>query len=146
MLVESRMTATPLTIPPGETCDRAIALMDAAGIDHLVVCEGKRVVGLLQRRRLLDRVAALVGRGAEPQEVDGFLPFVRVSGVMICRPPTVAPADSVVVAAERLSVNDLTALPVVDEEGLVGILTVHDILLSIVDGNLDGPLHACVAP
>jgi acetoin utilization protein AcuB len=144
MFVENRMTAAPLTASPEETCDHALATMDAAGIDHLPVCDGKRLVGLLRRATLRDRVAALVGPFAAPADVDDFVPLVRVCGVMERAPRTIAPEAPIAAAAELLTSGDLTALPVVDEEGLVGILTGHDLLLSIVDGNLDGPTHACV--
>lgn len=144
MLVENRMTAAPLTIPPGETCDRAIAIMDAAGIDHLPVCDGARLVGLLRRANLWERVAALVGPYAARDDVENFLPLVRVSGVMARSPRTIAPDAPLAAAAELLSTDGLTALPVVDDAGLVGILTVHDLLLSIVDGNLDDSPQPCV--
>lgn len=144
MFVENRMTAAPLTISPEETCDHALAKMDAAGIDHLPVCEGTRLVGLLRRATLWERIAALVGPYAAPGDVTDFVPLVRVSGVMERAPRTIAHDAPLAAAAELLTSGRLTALPVVDEEGLVGILTGHDLLLSIVDGNLDGPTHACV--
>jgi acetoin utilization protein AcuB len=142
MSVENRMTPAPLTISPDETCDRALAMMDAAGIDHLPVCDGKRLVGLLRRAALWDRIAALVGPFAAPADVEDFVPLVRVSGVMERSPRTIAPDAPVAAAAALLGSGCLTALPVVDEEGLVGILTAHDLLLSIADGN---PTHACGA-
>lgn len=58
MRVSSRMTREPITINPVEDCRRALFLMRKAGVTHLPVLDGARLVGIVTegdiRRRAPD--------------------------------------------------------------------------------------------
>jgi CBS domain-containing protein len=129
-IVESSMTKRPITIAPQQTCERALVLMDAASIDHLPVCDGARVVGLLTRAKMLERAENLLGRGSDRDEARHLLPFLQVAGMMALAPQCVSPETPLSSAADLMHSVGVSALPVVADHELVGILTFRDLTRS----------------
>ena len=135
MNVAHYMTPLPITISPRDTAERAITLMDAAHIDHLVVCEGERLVGLVARAGLLERLGTLIGRQASREQIDGFAPFVHVAGVMTLDPPRISAESPIADAAALMRSRGSSAVAVIDGKNLVGILTGRDLWTSLADGD-----------
>jgi CBS domain-containing protein/nucleotide-binding universal stress UspA family protein len=108
------MTANPKTVGPGDVLESARALMAEARVRHLPVVEHGRLVGILSDRDL-------------PAHV-GQLARTRVHVAMTGDPVTVSPDVSVEAAARLMLERRVRALPVVDGERVIGILSVTDIL------------------
>ena len=128
MTVETRMARTPLTISPNGSCRQALVLMDAAEIDHLPVCAGSRLVGLLSRDEMMARARKLLRCSGTNEDVSELLPYVNVSGLMTLTPESVPPKAPLEQATTLMRERGITALPVVEEGELVGILTLHDLV------------------
>ena len=139
MTVETRMTRTPLTISPNGSCRQALLLMDAAEIDHLPVCDGSRLVGLLSREEMLERAGKLLRCSVTSEKLGELLPFVNVSGLMTLDPESVAPNVPLEEATMLMREHGITAVPVVEQGELVGILTLHDLMPSLEEAP---PRHA----
>jgi CBS domain-containing protein len=97
---------------------------------HLPVLDGRRLVGMVSQRDILqatvsgvDRTPAALAREAR------FLERTFVRDLMKTRVLTARPSDTVAVAAGRMLDSRVDALPVVDERNeLIGIVTSHDLL------------------
>jgi len=108
------MTRRPITVAPDDVLTVARDRMAEAAVRHLPVVEGERLVGILSDRDL-------------PAHL-GYLGHTRVSAAMTQDPVTVASDVSVDTAAHLMIERNVRALPVVDGERVIGIISVTDIL------------------
>ncbi|TMQ70296.1 MAG: CBS domain-containing protein [Candidatus Eisenbacteria bacterium] len=97
---------------------RAAALMNDRGIGGLVVLDGDRVAGIFTERDILRRVVA-VGRDPAKTQVRE----VMTSPVAFCRRETTLAECRYVMTERRIR-----HLPVVDEHGVCGIVTIGDLM------------------
>ena len=119
MRVTAVMSTDVRTIEGGETIARARAMLDDARVHHLVVVRGERVVGLVSAEQL------------ELGEAEGVL---RVEDVMCRHPRCVTPDTTLAEAATLLREQRSGALPIVNDGGVVGIVTASDLLDVIASG------------
>ena len=126
MFVGRRMKRDLVTVPPGATLEEAARLLKAHRIHHLPVVEGERLLGIVTDTDL--RNATL--RGAPGEE--GARP--RTAGEVMTRDVvTLSPGDTIDDAMLVLSRQRFGALPVVDGERLVGIVTKADVLAALLE-------------
>jgi CBS domain-containing protein len=121
LLVGDQMTKSPTTIGWSTSLSEATAICSANGIRHLIVEENDRVVGIVSDRDLRRAVGA--GRHAN----------ATVDDVLSRDVVTTTPDTPLVEAANELVQRKISCLPVLDDERLVGILTVADILDHCLD-------------
>jgi acetoin utilization protein AcuB len=117
MLVRNRMSSKVITVEPGQPIAQARALLHRHRIRQLPVLRKERLVGIITDRDL---------RGAATSAE-------TVADVMTAKPMVIDPNASVDEAARQLRARKFGALPVVDGNKLVGILTASDILDAFVD-------------
>ncbi|MBI4609263.1 MAG: CBS domain-containing protein [Candidatus Rokubacteria bacterium] len=120
--VRDWMSRRPVTVSPAWVAERVVRLMEARGIRHVLVVEEARLVGILSNRdvrRLL--------------EIDpGLRPRAPVAQIMTENPVTMAPSALLLEAARAMLDGKIGAIPVVDDERVVGILTMSDVLEALV--------------
>ncbi|PYO43937.1 MAG: histidine kinase [Gemmatimonadetes bacterium] len=107
-----------ISVPPSETVVKAAQLMNERGIGGLVVTEGKRLAGIFTERDILRRVVAQRRDPAVTKVAD-----VMTSPVTACAPETTVEECAAMMTAKRIR-----HLPVVGEKGLVGVITIGDVL------------------
>ncbi len=112
--VDHLVVRTPVTVTPTDLLSTAHDRMVEHRIRHLGVVEGDRLVGILSDR---DIVAHL-----------GHLQHTRVNAAMTPNPTTIAPDVAIETAARLMIEQGVRALPVVDGERIVGVLSATDIL------------------
>jgi acetoin utilization protein AcuB len=130
VLVADAMTARPVTVAPDATVAAARSAMRRGRFRHLPVVAGAELVGVVAQSDLE------VPPGA-PVEVAESLGERPLTEVMTTEPVTVWPDEPVEVAARLLVDNGIGCLPVVADDGLVGILTESDlfsVLLRLLGG------------
>jgi len=127
VLVRDQMERELLTVSPTESCERALALMEAAGVDSLPVTEGARLVGMVSELDIRRRAPQTESHAS----ASALFPYVRVMGVMTYAPPTCGCATDLAEAAALMLDKGLTALPVVESERLVGMLTTRSVLATL---------------
>jgi acetoin utilization protein AcuB len=130
VLVADAMTARPVTVAPDATVAAARSAMRRGRFRHLPVVAGAELVGVVARSDL----EAPPGAPVEVAESLGERPLTEV---MSTEPVTVWPDEPVEVAARLLVDNGIGCLPVVADDGLVGILTESDlfsVLLRLLGG------------
>lgn len=108
------MCRAPVTVGPDDMLSTARAAMARAGVRHLPVVDGKRLVGMLSDRDLPEHV--------------GQLERTHVHVAMTPNPTTVSADVSAETAARMMLDRRVRALPVVEGERVVGVLTASDIL------------------
>lgn len=129
--VKEIMTANPVTVHPETSLAYAAKTMKEVNCRQLPVLECGQLVGILTERDIRLAVAA-------PSEDLDFthhkeLANFEVGEFMTANPKTVAPTVAVADAAELLRRLKIGALPVVEQEQLVGIITVSDCLACLSD-------------
>ncbi|WP_297477025.1 IMP dehydrogenase [Thermococcus sp.] len=124
-----------ISIPPEETVDYALFLMEKNGIDGLPVIEDGRVVGVISKKDIAVKQGKLVRE------------------VMTGEPITVSENVTAEEALNLMFEHRIDRLPVVDEDGkLVGIITMSDLAKrkkwknAVKDENGDLLVAAAVGP
>ncbi|MCC6387925.1 MAG: CBS domain-containing protein [Dehalococcoidia bacterium] len=106
------------TTTPRMNVRDAVRTMNEHGVGALLVCEGNRVAGIFTERDVLRRV---VDEGRAPG-------LTLVGQVMtrdvVCVPPMLGVSDAMAMMLERR----FRHLPVVDSEGVIGMVSIGDLL------------------
>ncbi len=130
MFVGPRMKRDLITVTAGATLEEAARLLKAHRIHHLpVVEEGDRLVGIVTDTDL--RNATLEGMFGGADSGDSGRPAM-VGEIMTRELVTLSPGDTLDDAMLVLSRERIGALPVVEGERLVGIVTKADILSALL--------------
>lgn len=112
------------TIGPESTISTAVNLLKLKGIGALVVTEDqKRVAGILSER---DVVRALVDHGRDTMEM-------HVSDLMTRAVKTCRPTDDVNGCMSEMTRSRIRHLPVVDDQGLAGLISIGDVVKNRLD-------------
>lgn len=139
MLVKDAMTPTPITIDPEAPVETATATMSERRIHHLpVVDERGRPIGMLSDRdvrsaliapAIVEYLSAAARRRL--RAIDHDLATLRVRDVMTWDVVTIEADAPVAQAAAVMFEGHVGSLPVVDRDGLVGIITERDVLKAL---------------
>jgi CBS domain-containing protein len=121
MLVRECLRTAPVTVPPGCTLEEAAQLLGSHQVGSLLVVDGDRLVGIVT-----DRDIAVRGVG------EGMAPSAAVEAVMTADPVTIQGSDDVFAAVEVLKTASARRLPVLEDTDLAGMISVDDLLLSLV--------------
>ena len=119
MKVGDRMTKTPMTVSPAETLAIAQEKMQAGGFRQMPVVDDGRLVGIITDRDIRKHGRHMI--------------VAKVQAAMTENLITAAPSTPLEEAARLLLHHKIGALPVVDREHLVGILSTSDILQAFID-------------
>jgi acetoin utilization protein AcuB len=122
------MTRGPVTVPPDATVATALSAMRRGRFRHLPVVAGGELVGVVAHGDL----ETAPGAPGAPVEAAESLADRPLTEVMSPEPVTVWPDEPVEVAARLLVEHAIGCLPVVADDGLVGILTESDLFLVLL--------------
>jgi CBS domain-containing protein len=111
------MTKDVVVVSPDDPVEEAVRSMIDHDIGAVVVLEGKGPVGILTERDLMRRMLD------QPD-----LLSARVGAVMSSPVVTTGPDVEMVDAFDLMNAGNVRRLPVVEREGLVGIVTERDLL------------------
>ncbi len=115
------MTECPATVASDDYLSAARELFETHEIHHLPVVDDDHLVGILSSSDFLKLHLLDEGSAA--------LPHAKVRHIMHSNPVVLSREATLREAAERLSVGEFHALPVVDEDAaLVGIVTTSDLV------------------
>jgi acetoin utilization protein AcuB len=125
MTVRDLMTAKPIAVPPDTPMLDARRLMQEERVRHLLVTRERRLVGIVTDRdirlNLPSRATSL-----SVWEMSYLLARLTVGEVMKRDVVVVGPEDDARRAARLLLDHKIGALPVVDGEQVIGIVTEAD--------------------
>lgn len=112
--VKDLMSVGAVTVSPGTSLDEARTMLNAHGIHHLIVIEGREVVGVVSYRDLIGRDDGLAVREVMSRDV-----------------VTVVPTDTARSVAARLLGRTHGCAAVIERDELAGVLTTTDLLRAI---------------
>jgi CBS domain-containing protein len=121
MLVRECLRSAPVTVPPACSLAEAGGLMGSHGVGSLLVVDGGVLVGIVT-----DRDVAVRGTGA------GLEPGATVESVMTPDPVTIQGSADVFEASAVFKRAGTRRLPVLEEDELAGIISVDDLLVSLM--------------
>jgi CBS domain-containing protein len=125
--VNDLMTVNPTTISPNESLRTIIGMMKSEGYRQLPVVDQGKLIGMVTDRdvRLVINSPMVLH---DREQDEALLDKITAEGCMTPNPITVSPNTPVHRAAEMLSVYKFGALPVIENNVVVGIISVTDFL------------------
>lgn len=118
--VASHMTRDVKIASPTDTIQKIYTMIMESGFSAFPVVKKKRIVGIISRRDLIRtrRVQSIIARHAH----------TTIEEVMSKNVVTIGPDEPIGSAAELLVKHDVSRLPVIDGDRIVGIVDRHDVL------------------
>jgi acetoin utilization protein AcuB len=126
MLVKDIMTKQVVAIGPEMPIGDVHALMEQRNIRHFPIVEGDKLVGIVS-----DRDIRTVG-SEHPKAKPGVSLKDAVATIMASPVITAHPLDPIEESAKILRERKIGAMPVIDDDKLVGIVTAIDFLEALV--------------
>ncbi len=121
--VSDYMSRDVTVASPTDTVQKIYTMIMESGFSAFPVVKKKRIVGLISRRDLI--------RTRRMQSVIASHAHTTIEEVMSKDVVTIGPHETVSAAAELLVRHDVSRLPVIDGERIVGIVDRHDILTGL---------------
>ena len=131
MHVRDLMTTSPITVSPETPVLEARQLMVEKRIRHLLVANGPKLVGIITDRDIRLNLPS-PATSLSVWEINYLLARLTVASTMTKNVVTVGPRQQAREAAQLMLDRRIGALPVVDGDGLVGIITETDLLRAFV--------------
>jgi len=139
MLIQEYMTPDPVVIDENTTIMDAAQQMKEKKVRRFPVVRDGRLIGIVTDRDLRSAAPSQVLSFDECErqllpELHKLLSSVKIKDIMSRQVITVAPDQSIVMAAHLMLKNRISGMPVVDAAGrLVGIITQTDVFRILID-------------
>lgn len=124
------MTDNPICLDESDLLRKAKEIMLKNAVRHIPVKKGKDLVGIISKADL-DRIKYMEAGAGEFVSTD-FFDVLIVANVMTKNVNTIQHDDTIKEAAEILSLGSYHALPVLDGDDVVGIITTTDLLIYLL--------------
>jgi CBS domain-containing protein len=132
MKVRDIMTRDVATLDLNDELSLADDIMKLGRIRHVPVVDEGRLVGIMSQRDLFKAsLASAMGFGEKAKRE--FMKTVAVKEVMLDEVITISPEASIEEAGRVMLEKKIGCLPVIEEGGLVGLVTETDILRHYVE-------------
>ncbi|MEN6396861.1 MAG: CBS domain-containing protein, partial [Methanoregula sp.] len=119
MLVKDYMTADVVHVDIPGNRDDVLKILKRTGISGVPVLKNKKLVGIITRKDLLRK----------PEET-------QLGLLMASKPITIGPDEDIYTAAKLLVSHRIRRLPVVEDNKLIGLLSVADLVHAIAQMKL----------
>ena len=121
--VSRQMSGKVVSANPADELQKVYTMIRDSGFSAFPVVEKKRLVGIITRRDLISskRVRSAIVQHAH----------TAIGDVMTREVVTIGPDEPISAAAELIVRHDVSLLPVVDGEHLVGVVNRHDVLAAL---------------
>lgn len=132
MFVRDYMTPDPVFVSPEDNFPQAMHVLRKRGVRHLPVLEEGQLVGVVVEKDLLSNQPS-PATTLSLYEIYSLLEQLRVRQIM-SRPVITVGGDCPLEEAARIMVaNQISCLPVMDGEKLIGIITETDVFKALVE-------------
>lgn len=126
--VSEIMTKDVITLSKSDTLEHAEYLLKSNNIRHVPVVKGEQIIGMLSYTDLL-RISFADAVDEEEETVDAVVyNMFTIGQVMAKNLISVTSSTTIKEVAEILSKKEFHAIPVIDNEKLVGIVTTTDLI------------------
>ncbi len=125
--VRDVMRRKVVTISASERLSTVEDIMTLGHVRHMPVVQAGRLLGVVSERDLLRAsLSTLAGHGDDERRA--FLHVVEIAQVMSSPAVVIGPEASIEQAALMMAEKKIGCLPVVEDEGLIGMVTETDVL------------------
>jgi CBS domain-containing membrane protein len=131
MKVRDIMVKEVATLDVNDELSLANDIMRLGRIRHLPVVEGQRLVGIISERDLF-RSSLAQALGYESKDTRDLMKTLHIKDIMVPAVVTVSPETPVCEAVRLMVDQKIGCLPVVENAGLVGLITETDILVEFL--------------
>jgi len=121
--VRDRMSRRVVSAAPEDEVQKVYAMILESGFSTFPVVHKKRLAGIISRR---DLISTRRVRSAIVQHNQTSIETVMTRDVI-----TIAPDEPIAAAAELIVAHDVSMLPVMDGEKMVGVVNRHDVLRAL---------------
>jgi len=115
MNVESIMSKNIISVSSDDTISSVISLIEKHCLREILVADGKKLRGIVYSKEIAKKNIV------DPSKT-------KAETIMNPNPATLSPKDNVEDAAKLIFDTGLRALPVIDKDRLVGIVSMHDVI------------------
>ncbi len=126
--VENVMTKDVQTVNITNSLKEANDLFGKHHIRHIPVVSGDKLIGILSQTDILRISFGNTFGDDQTGSDEAIFDMLSINQVMKHSPETLGPNDTIKEAAEVFAKREFHALPVVDNDKLVGIITTTDII------------------
>ncbi len=132
MFVKNKMTTNPFTISPDQTIPDAHEIMAQNGVKRLPVMKDGKLVGIVSKEDI-QHASPSKATTFSMGEITYLLAKTKIKSIMTKNPVTISSGALLEEAAIVMRDNDISFLPVVDNNKLVGIITKTAIFDSFIE-------------
>ncbi len=133
--ISNFMSRKPVTISPSDRMSSIKDIFANQKIHHVLVMDHSSLVGLVSKEDYMPFQRCVKGSSYNKLIEDCRLYNYRVDEVMTKELVILDSTERISVALELFSKNIFSAIPVVDNGELVGLLTTYDIIKALVEEN-----------
>ena len=109
---------TPTILSSESTVKELIDLMQEKKVDSVIICKGKKIVGIVSERDILYKVALK----------EKEMMSQKVTSIMSEKPECLKGKNSLAYVLNRMSVGGFRHLPITSRSTPVGVISVKDVL------------------
>ncbi|MBR9922234.1 MAG: CBS domain-containing protein [Bacteroidetes bacterium] len=131
--VSTLMTRNLITVNPEDTLDKVKTIFDENNIHHLPVVRFNKIIGMLSQTDFKHFMHGYTQNQTDEILESTRLNSWRVEDIMTKGLGKVDSTDKIRTVLDVFKLNRFHALPVVDNDELVGIITVHDIIKALAE-------------
>jgi len=122
MLVRDVMQAHPVTATAETRLSHLLRVLQQRGFRHVPIVDGDRLIGIVSDRDVKQALAS-AAQSADGRERDRLIDGLTAGGIMTRSVITIGPMFGVEDAARLMATRKISALPVTEDDRLVGIVT-----------------------
>ena len=127
--IKKIMTDQLITVTPNTALTEVQRLFQKHKFHHLLVVEpGEKLVGMISKEDLRLMSEKISSQTAGKTFTAKMLSGLIAKDIMTANPMELDPDDTIGLAADIFLANKFHALPIVEDNVLLGILTTHDLL------------------
>ena len=133
MLVRDRMSSPVITVTPQQSLDDAWKIMTEKHISRLPVVDKRgKLVGIVSEKQILG-FAPSAATTLDMFEIQGVMNRIPVERVMTKDVITITPDTPIEEAARIMADNEISGIPVVSGDSLVGIIAETDLFKTFLE-------------
>jgi len=127
MLIQDVMRRDPVTATAATRVPELVRMLARHGFRHVPIVEHGKLAGIVSDRDVKQSMAS-AARAAHGRARERLMEELTAGEIMTGRPVTIGPTEGVEEAARLMATRHISALPVTDDDRLLGIVTETDVL------------------
>lgn len=127
--ISSIMTTKLVTVSPDDYLARVTKIFESNSFHHIpVVTDGNRLVGIISKEDFQKMNFYFFDKMSEDNGSAKGKKGLRAADIMTPYPLSIDPDDTIGLAADIFLANRFHALPVIEDNELIGLVTSHDLI------------------